>query len=104
MKRPRVRFTVRSAMIGVALCALVTAYIGSYYRLRQRGLREAPTYGIPGFLYVPVDELFGGPTGWSKQAYARNRRLALVYVPLNAIDRAIFGCPPPLINVLRLAP
>ncbi len=50
MRLPRVRFTIRRMMLIVALTAVVLSYVGSYYRLSRRGMREAAQHGIGGFL------------------------------------------------------
>jgi hypothetical protein len=76
-------------MRAVALMAVVMAYVSSYYRLSRRGMREAPEYGIPGFLYVPVEEAA------RHQDLSKHYALRIFYAPLNWLDRSILGAPPP---------
>jgi hypothetical protein len=82
----RPRWSLRAQILAVALLALALAYVGTYYRLSRRGMREAKPYGIPGFLYVPVQEVLVPPHDLSRQ-----RQLTAFYVPLNGIDRLFFG-------------
>jgi hypothetical protein len=68
---------------------LVFAYIGSYYRVSRQGMHEAAEYGIEGILYVPFKEAS------AEECLARHYALAIVYAPLNWLDRKIFGAPGP---------
>jgi hypothetical protein len=76
-------------MIVVAVSSFVLAYVGSYYRLSRRGMLEATEYGVPGFLYVPIEEAS------ASEDLSRHYAFAMAYAPLNWIDRNIFGAPPP---------
>ena len=89
MKWPRARFTVRRMMLAVLIAALVMWYVGSYYRLSRRGMREAVDYGLDGFLYVPC-ALAAEP-----ENQLRDFALATWYAPLNWLDRKLFGAPRP---------
>jgi hypothetical protein len=55
------RWSLQAQILAVAALAVALAYVGSYYRLSRRGMREAKLYGIPGFLYVPVEEVIARP-------------------------------------------
>jgi hypothetical protein len=83
------RFSIRRMMLAVALMAAVMAYVSSYYRLSRRGMREAPEYGIRGFLYVPFEEAA------RHQDLSRHYALQIFYAPLNWLDRTILGAPTP---------
>jgi hypothetical protein len=80
------RWSPRSQILAVAALSLALAYVGSYYRLSRRGIREAKPYGIPGFLYVPVQEVIPPPHDLSP-----HYRFAAFYAPLNWFDRLHFG-------------
>jgi hypothetical protein len=89
LRTRRLRVSLRGLIKLVALSGLLLAYIGSYHRLSRRGMREAPEYGISGFLYVPVAEAA------ASEDLSRHHALAIFYAPLNWIDRAAFGAPGP---------
>jgi hypothetical protein len=74
-------------MLRVVLAAFVLAYLGSYYRLSRRGLREAAEYGLAGFLYVPYQEAA------EHEDLSRHYVLMTWYAPLNWLDRSLFGSP-----------
>jgi hypothetical protein len=95
MRLPCVLFSIRKMMLGVALMAVVMAYVSSYYRLSRRGMREAPEYGVPGgFLYVPFEEAA------RHHDLSRHYALRIFYAPLNWLDRTILGAPPPAGGIL----
>jgi len=94
MTFPRVRFTIRRMMLAVAFTAVVMSYVASYYRLSRRGIREAAEYGIPGFLYVPVEEAA------EHEDLSRHSALMAFYAPLNWLDRVALGAPRPTICVM----
>lgn len=54
------RVSLRTYMVLVATLSLALAYVGFYHRLSRRGMSEASVYGIPGFVYVPADEVLAG--------------------------------------------
>jgi hypothetical protein len=93
-RRPRLRVTVRGLMVFVAVCSLLMAYGGAYYRPSRRGMHEAREFGIPGPLYVPFAEAA------ESEDLTRHYALATFYAPLNWIDRAIFGAPSPRISIM----
>jgi hypothetical protein len=70
-------------------CALAlvffSCYVGSYYHLSRRGVREAKAYGMKGFLYVPVAEAV------AEQDLSRHHARAGCYAPLNWLDQALLG-------------
>jgi hypothetical protein len=95
MRLIRVRFTVRRMMVGVVIAALGLAYVGSYYQLSRRGIREAADYGIDGFLYGPAAEAV------ARQDYPPwHHALTLGYAPLNWLDRKLFGAPSPASGIM----
>jgi hypothetical protein len=81
----RTRFRLRTWILTIAGLALVLAYAGSYYRLSRRGLREAPGYGLDGFLYVPIGEVA------TTHDLSRHDWLAASYSPANWVDRQLCG-------------
>src|SRR5262245_33369548 len=94
MRLPLVRFTIRRMLLIVALTAVVMSYVGSYYRLSRRGMREAPQDGIPGFLYIPVDEAA------EHHDLSRHYALMTFYAPMNWLDRILVGAPGPTICIM----
>ena len=83
--RPRFQCRLRTLIIAVAGFSLALAYVGSYYRLSRRGMREANIYGVPGFLYVPFEEAA------ASEDLTRHHRLAMFYAPVNWIDQHLLG-------------
>ena len=94
MRPPHVRFTIRRMMLGVVLAGLVLAYLGSYYRLSRRGLREAAEHGLAGFLYVPYQEAA------EHEDLSRHHVLMTWYAPLNWLDHSLLGTPRPTICII----
>jgi hypothetical protein len=76
------------------LVLLFAAYVGSYYHLSRRGMREAKAYGMSGFFYAPAEEVI--QTRDLSQHYARAR----LFAPLNCVDRFLFGAQGPVRCVL----
>lgn len=77
-------------LVVCALAVLLAAYVGSYYHLSRRGMREAREYNMQGFLYVPADEVF------KTRDLSGHYRRARLYAPLNWLDRTLFGGPGPV--------
>jgi hypothetical protein len=98
MRLPRVRFTVLRMMVVVVVAALFFSSVGSYYRLSRRGMREAAELQVPGFLYVSLREVT------ETEDLSRQYALAVLYAPLNWLDRHIFGSPGPTILKGSTAP
>jgi hypothetical protein len=65
------------------------AYVGSYYHLSRRGMREARAYNMKGFLYVTVLEAV------VHQDLSRHQARAQFYAPLNWADQVLFGADGP---------
>jgi hypothetical protein len=80
--RSRFRFRL---LVACALALLLVPYVGSYYHLSRRGMREAKAYNMQGFLYVPANEVFE-----TRDLSGHYRRMRL-YSPLNWLDRTLFG-------------
>lgn len=98
------RASLRTYMVLVAMLSLALAYVGSYYRLSRRGMSEAQVYGIPGFVYVPADEVIASvPNAAFSQAMLRHQRLYWFFVPLNWLDRSLFGGKHPACCLMRLS-
>ena len=94
MRLPGVRFSIRRMMLTVALAALVFSYVGSYYRLSRRGMREAALYNIAGFLYVSYLEAAG------HEDLSRHYALMTWYAPLNWLDRTLLETTRPTICIM----
>jgi hypothetical protein len=83
--RRRFRYQLRTLIVAVAGMSLAFAYGSAYYRLSRRGIREASAVGLPGFLYVPLQEAA------ASEDLTRHYRLATFYAPANWIDQHLFG-------------
>ena len=84
------QFSVRTLLISVLFVSLLASYGGSYYRLSRRGMAEAVQIGLPGFLYVPAEEVF------ETEDLTQHYRRAWFFIPANLIDRHFFGGPHPV--------
>jgi hypothetical protein len=85
---------MRTLIVAVAGLSLALAYVVSYYRLSRRGMREAATISLPGFLYVSFEEVVA-----SRGDLTRHHWLMTFYAPLNWIDHHLFGNETPTRNV-----
>jgi hypothetical protein len=65
---------------------LLLSYVGSYAYLSRRGMRQAETWGLKYFFYVPL-----GDPDLRKNDLTRQNRFVSFYAPLNWIDRTFFG-------------
>jgi hypothetical protein len=83
--RLRFQYRLRSLIVSVAGLSLALAYVGSYYRLSRRGMREASVYGLAGFLYVPFEDAA------ASEDLTRHYWLATFYSPVNWIDHHLLG-------------
>lgn len=83
---PTLQFVTRVLLLLVLLGGAI--YVGSYYCLSRRGIREAKQYKMEIFYYVPVKEMWGA---FPESAYRRHSRLRRFYHPLNVIDSTLFG-------------
>jgi hypothetical protein len=83
------RFSLRTIAIACLLLCVLLTYVGSYYRLSRRGMREAEVYDMDGFYYIPMEELM-----LSHSFEGKHFRRATFYAPANAIDRMWFGGKP----------
>jgi len=93
----RLRIGLRRAAVLVFAWALILSYVGSYYRLSRRGMREAVDYGSPSFLYISAEECA------RPENDARHYARAILYAPLNWLDRKVFGVPGPNACLMRLS-
>jgi hypothetical protein len=92
--RPRFQCRLRTLIVAVAGLSLALAYVGSYYRLSRRGMREASIISLPGFLYVSFEEVAA-----SRGDLTRHHWLMAFYSPVNWIDHHLFGSETPTRNV-----
>ena len=92
--RPRFQYRLRTLIVAVAGLSLALAYVGSYYRLSRRGMREASIISLPGFLYVSFEEVAA-----SRGDLTRHHWLMAFYSPVNWIDHHLFGSETPTRNV-----
>ena len=92
--RLRFQYRLRTLIVVIASLSLAMAYVGSYYRLSRRGMREARIISLPGFLYVSFDEVVA-----SKGDLARHHWLTTLYSPVNWVDHHLFGSDSPTRNV-----
>jgi hypothetical protein len=88
--RARPRYFITIAVV----ITLLSTYIGSYIYLSRRGMREAATYSLKGFLYIPVKE------ATSEQEMGRHYDRATFYAPANAVDQILTGAEKPVICIL----
>jgi hypothetical protein len=99
VRLPHFRFSLRGLLIAFAVIAVVLSYIGSYYRLSRRGIKEQLEYGMVGFLYIPFDEAA------RTRDLSRHRALVRLYAPLNWLDREFLGGNGPVTGIMwDLAP
>lgn len=82
--RPWFRFRLRTLIVAIAALSLPLTYVGSYYRLSRRGMRESSKHALDGFLYVSFKEAFAQGLSW-------HHCLIIFYSPLNWADRQFFG-------------
>lgn len=83
-----VRFRLRTLMVAILIVCLFSAYAAKYYELLRRGAREAESYGLHGFLYVPCEEIFRTHDLTEQRCYA------LLFAPANWVDQQVFGGQP----------
>lgn len=88
------RRRLRLLVVFAVVLLLVAAYMGSYYRLSRRGMREAKGLGMKGFLYIPAQEMIG------EKDLSRHIALAELYALANAIDQALTGAEEPVRCIL----
>jgi hypothetical protein len=75
---------------GVILLLLLVAYVGSYLHLSRRGMREAKPLNMPGFFYVPFEEIAEDPS------LSRHYTLVQLYAPLSWLDQKLLGSKGPV--------
>jgi len=89
-QRRRFQFSLRTMLLVVLLLSILFSYVGSYYRLSRRGMREAAQYNSEWFLYVPAEEVF------ATEDLTQHHLRAWFFAPVNWIDRHLFGGPWPV--------
>lgn len=67
----------------LVLALFLFAYVTSYLVLSHRGRVEATLLGIEGFYYLPLQD--------SRAFEIGNTSLVILYLPINAVDRFVFG-------------
>lgn len=101
-KNPRRKWfqcRLRTLVVGLLATGIFLSYVGSYYWLSRRGMREAKVSKMPGFLYVPLDEAA------ATEDLSEHYRRTTFYAPLNWLDVELFGGERPIGNVIwRLTP
>ncbi len=80
-------------LILATVLALLATYVGSYYHLSRRGMREAKAYRMKGFLYVSAEEAL------AEKDLSRHSSLAKLYAPLNCVDQKLLGAEGPVRGV-----
>jgi hypothetical protein len=93
---------VRTAIAFVIALVLQTAYVGSYYHLSRRGMREARTYGMRAFLYTPAADVLENRS-LRRKSLSRHYRLAAIYAPLNELDQMLFRADGPVRDLFGLS-
>ncbi len=83
------QFSLRSLLLGAVLLNLFFSYVGSYYQLSRRGVREGELRDMEGFFYTPVDDIM------ATRELTRHHRLSAFFAPANWIDVHLFGGPSP---------
>lgn len=78
----------------ITLSIMPMFYAGSYYRLSRRGMQEARTMNMRGFLYISIN------SATDERAMSHHYRLATLYAPANAMDRALTGAEEPVRCIL----
>jgi hypothetical protein len=94
---------VHTLLVLVALAAVLLGYAGSYYRLSRRGMREAPEYGLEGFLYVPIEPMASGDDAVWRAAYAKHLALMWFFMPANWLDHQVLGNPEAVECLMRVS-
>jgi hypothetical protein len=72
-------------VLALVVVSLLSAYVGTYYRLSRRGMAEAAECNMSGFLYIPMSEAI------ETEDLSKHYVLCTIYAPLNWIDRQFFG-------------
>ncbi len=102
MRPSQVRIKLRTLMLLVTVLSCFLAYVGSYYRLRQRGIQEAAQYGAPGILYVSWNEISSNDDALFRLAWKDQQARRRFFWPLILVDM-LFGGPRPFNGTLRLS-
>jgi hypothetical protein len=87
------QISLRTLMLICLVLGLLFAYVGTYYRLSRRGMREAEEFGLEGFLYIPFKEAA------AKRDLNRHHWFAWFFAPANFIDQSALGVPGPTISI-----
>ena len=95
--RRRFSFGLKSAVAALLVFWILSAYVGSYYRLSRRGMRDAERYHGICFMYVPLEAF-----GTSDRDTEAHYRMQDFYDPLNWIDVHLFGGMPSHNGTLRV--
>jgi hypothetical protein len=94
--RRRVRFGLRSLLVVIALFAVLFAYLGTYWRLAERGRAVQHKYGMTTFFYVAFEpnQL---PDAFSHSVFT------ILFHPVNQLDRLILSGSPPHQGIVGLS-
>ena len=86
---------VTSQIVVLAFSIALVLYVGSYYYLSRKGMREAAAMHMEGcFFYTRLDEI---P---DKKNLAVHFFCVPLFAPINWIDRTFFGGPSPPMCVM----
>jgi hypothetical protein len=98
LRRRWYQFSLRTMFVVVTLASLMLAYVGSYYQISRRGMREAVALNLPGFFYVPSE---GAMSEDYVEPWREHYRLMDFYAPLNWLDQKLFGSLSPIRGGIR---
>lgn len=79
-----------SVLLAFTLLSSLSAYVGTYVSLRNRGLNELRQYNSEGFLYDSAHRVL--QTHDMRTHEFRSR----IFAPVNFVDRMIFNGPEPI--------
>lgn len=93
-QRRRLRRRASWMLMAAVFTSALAFYVGSYYYLSRRGMAEAASYGMAGFLYVPASDVLA-TEDLSEHCYR-----CRIYAPLNWLDHNLLGGPSPVQGII----
>ena len=88
------RFRLRTVLLLVAFVALLSAYVGSYYRISRRGIDEAGPDNY--WMYVSQSDVRTDLDNDRWEFLDRHYFYRRVYAPACWVDQTVFGTPQPV--------
>ena len=88
-QRWKPQFSLRMMLALCIVFGLLFAYVGSYYRISRRGMREAVELEMEGFYYARLEHML------ATHDMTQHERLSTIFAPANWLDQLIFGAPSP---------